>query len=103
MVALLWGIIACGLSATFAVTAVMTIHTGTQGQTSRQRPDDGSLWTAGLIYNNPDDPSLLVPKRVGTGWTVNWGRPAGKAMTLTLLLLILAGVVTAVVVGSTSG
>lgn len=151
---LLLGIIACSLSAAFAVAAVMTWssgvgstsyipgylpliafflpsilggwycwrsyrrdvagpaqggdgptggHTGAERQTHPQHPDDDSLWMAGLIYNNPDDPSLLVPKRAGIGWTINWGRPAGKAITLAMLLLILAGVVTAVVVASTSG
>ncbi|WP_230854840.1 DUF5808 domain-containing protein [Arthrobacter terrae] len=150
---LLLGIIACSLSATFAVTAVMTWssgvgspfyipgylplivffvplllggwycwrsyrsedaafartasgqadqHTGARS-TRPQHPDDDSQWIAGLIYNNPEDPWLLVPKRAGIGWTINWGRPAGKAITLAMLLLVLTGVVTAVVVGSTSG
>jgi uncharacterized membrane protein len=27
----------------------------------------------GLIYYNPDDPALIVEKRIGIGWTLNLG------------------------------
>jgi hypothetical protein len=42
----------------------------------RLGPGDGtpdSSWTWGLLYNNPDDPALFVPKRFGIGFTVNFG------------------------------
>jgi uncharacterized membrane protein len=32
--------------------------------------DDDEYWANGFTYNNPDDKSLLVPKRVGIGETV---------------------------------
>ena len=38
-------------------------------------PDEGWKW--GLIYDNPADPALWVPKRVGIGWTINLGHPWG--------------------------
>ncbi|SNT65500.1 Uncharacterized membrane protein [Asanoa hainanensis] len=38
--------------------------------------DDDANWRGGLIYVNRDDPALLVPKRFGVGWTLNFGRPA---------------------------
>ncbi|HET8715685.1 MAG TPA: DUF5808 domain-containing protein [Holophagaceae bacterium] len=41
----------------------------------------------GLIYRNPRDPRLLVPKRYGVGWTFNYGRPAAWILTALLLLL----------------
>lgn len=33
-------------------------------------------WKAGMFYVNPDDPALLVEKRFGIGYTLNFGRPA---------------------------
>ena len=35
--------------------------------------DDDRYWKLGLIYVNKDDPSILVEKRFGIGWTVNMG------------------------------
>jgi uncharacterized membrane protein len=43
-----------------------------------------------LTYNNPDDPTVFVPKRYGIGWTVNFGQPLGKLFLIgTLLPLVL--------------
>ena len=35
--------------------------------------DDDRYWKMGLFYVNKDDPSILVEKRFGIGWTVNMG------------------------------
>ncbi|HET9016599.1 MAG TPA: DUF5808 domain-containing protein [Thermomicrobiaceae bacterium] len=51
--------------------------------------DDERYWLGGIIYNNPDDPELLVPKRFGLGRTLNFGRPLGKVLTIGLLLVAL--------------
>ena len=51
--------------------------------------DDDRNWLAGLIYYNPDDSDLLVPKRLGYGWTVNFGHPRGKLFLGVLIALIL--------------
>lgn len=51
--------------------------------------DDARNWIAGVIYYNPDDPDLLVPKRFGYGWTINFGHPRGKVVLLVLIGLIL--------------
>lgn len=45
-----------------------------------------------VFYCNPDDPSLLVPMRWGSGVDFNYGRWAGKVLIL-LILLGLASVV----------
>ena len=34
-------------------------------------PDE--CWKLGMIYYNPDDPALVVEKRFGIGWTLNFG------------------------------
>lgn len=54
--------------------------------------DDDRFWRgAGAVYINADDPAVLVPKRVGIGWTVNLGNPR---------FLIAAAAVLAVVAGA---
>jgi len=35
--------------------------------------DDDRFWKAGLFYLNRDDPALLVARRFGAGWTLNFG------------------------------
>lgn len=35
---------------------------------------DDSEWAGGLIYHNDKDPSIIVPKRYGIGYTFNLGR-----------------------------
>jgi uncharacterized membrane protein len=32
-------------------------------------------WIGGLVYFNPTDPALLVEKRMGIGWSLNFGNP----------------------------
>ena len=39
-------------------------------------PDE--CWSLADVYNNPNDPALFVPKRLGYGYTINFGNPAGK-------------------------
>ena len=51
-----------------------------------------ALWLGGMFYINPEDPSLIVPKRAGIGTTINLGRPVGRTIGA-LIILILAGVV----------
>jgi uncharacterized membrane protein len=34
-------------------------------------PDE--CWTLGGIYKNPNDPAIFVQKRVGFGYTINFG------------------------------
>jgi uncharacterized membrane protein len=43
--------------------------------------DDDRFWRGGLVYVNRDDPALMVPRRFGLGWTLNFGNP-GAAMFL---------------------
>ncbi|HEY2762913.1 MAG TPA: DUF1648 domain-containing protein [Pseudonocardiaceae bacterium] len=48
--------------------------------------DDDKYWRGGLFYINRDDHTLLVPRRFGLGWTLNFGNPKAA--------MLLAGVVT---------
>ena len=40
----------------------------------------------GVVYKNAEDPRLWVPKRLGVGWTVNFGHRAAVPVTLALVL-----------------
>lgn len=50
-----------------------------------ERATDARHWIGGLIYYNRDDPSLLVEKRVGIGWTFNFAQPVVWAWTAFML------------------
>ncbi|WP_163567989.1 DUF1648 domain-containing protein [Fodinicola feengrottensis] len=60
--------------------------------------DDDKYWRGGLLYVNRDDHALMVPRRFGIGWTLNFGNPrtamllAGLAALIALLITLrLAG------------
>lgn len=46
-------------------------------------PDEG--WKAGMFYYNPADPALLVEKRMGWGWTLNFGHKGAWLIVLAIL------------------
>jgi uncharacterized membrane protein len=51
--------------------------------------DDDRYWSAGVFYNNPNDPALFVPKRFGLGWTLNFGHPQAKLFLITIAVVVL--------------
>jgi uncharacterized membrane protein len=56
---------------------------------SDRTPDQ--CWKWGIFYYNPDDPALMVEKRFGIGWTVNFAhRGAWIFIGLTLFLLVVS-------------
>ena len=50
--------------------------------------DDECYWIWGSIYNNPNDPSFMVQKRFGIGWTINLGHPGGKILFIITILIL---------------
>ena len=50
-------------------------------------PDD--KWK-GVFYSNPDDPAVLVAKRYGIGYTLNFGNPWSWVVLALILLLVAA-------------
>ena len=60
-----------------------------RGRTDAVFRDDDRYWSAGVFYNNPDDPNLFVPKRFGLGWTLNFGHPQAKLVLIGVLVVIL--------------
>jgi uncharacterized membrane protein len=49
--------------------------------------DDDALWKGGVVYVSRDDPSVMVPKRFGVGWTLNWGNWRSWAVTVVFVAL----------------
>ena len=56
----------------------------------KRPPDDG--WR-GVFYSNPDDPALLVPKRYGIGYTLNFGNRWSWVVLAFVLLLVAVPVI----------
>lgn len=61
--------------------------------------DDDRCWVSGILYNNPVDPDLIVPKRFRLGWTVNVGHPLGRLLLIVMLLLPVATALLAALAG----
>lgn len=59
--------------------------------------DDDRLWKAGLIYVSRADPAMVVPARVGFGWTLNLGNRLSWLVVAAVVLLPagLAGIMAA--------
>ncbi|MDO5712859.1 MAG: DUF1648 domain-containing protein [Tissierellia bacterium] len=52
--------------------------------------DEDDYWyLGGTVYYNPDDPAMIIPKRVGIGTTINAGTRAGKIVyAITVIVLL---------------
>ena len=60
------------------------------GRTGRRPPEEA--WK-GVFYSNPEDPSLLVPKRYGIGYTLNFGNPWSWVVLALILLMVAVPIV----------
>jgi uncharacterized membrane protein len=54
-------------------------------------PDDG--WKAGMVYYNPADPAVLVERRMGWGWTLNFGHKVSWLIVIAFLAAIIGPMV----------
>jgi uncharacterized membrane protein len=50
--------------------------------------DDDKYWRGGLFYINREDRALLVPRRFGLGWSLNFGNPRTAMLLASVLALI---------------
>ncbi len=109
-----WTVAACAIGLIVLIMAVVIgavvrgrIQLRPANVRDRQTPrpdaaDDDDHWKGGLFYVNRGDPSVLVPRRFGLGWTLNFGRPGGVALAV-VLLIVIAGVVTTVILLARAG
>jgi uncharacterized membrane protein len=54
------------------------------------RDDDRYWYLSSAVYNNPDDPDLIVRRRYMPGWTLNIGHPVGRLIVIGVLVLLVA-------------
>jgi uncharacterized membrane protein len=50
---------------------------------------DNSNWVWGVFYVNKNDPSIMVEKRIGIGYTINFGNRWAVLLMAAFLVLIL--------------
>ncbi|GCE17698.1 DUF1648 domain-containing protein [Dictyobacter kobayashii] len=90
-------VIAITLLVIAGVIVYLTRLVASKNQSQSPRPDtdkkfvardDDRYWIGGLFYYNPDDPALWVEKRMGLGWTINFGNTTGKIVTVAFILII---------------
>lgn len=66
---------------------------GSESDIVDQRPvgdrTPDQCWRAGMFYVNTDDPAVLVEKRFGIGYTLNFGRPAAWLLMAFILALVI--------------
>ena len=48
---------------------------------------DDRYWKLGGIYVNSNDPAIFVERRIGLGWTINFGNPRALLVMLVILAL----------------
>jgi uncharacterized membrane protein len=47
-------------------------------------------WKAGVVYYNPSDPALVVEKRTGFGYTLNFGNRLSWVLAAGLVLVLVS-------------
>jgi len=50
-------------------------------------------WKLLVFYYNPDEPRLLVAKRTGSPWTLNFARPIAWAIVAVPFAIMIVGAV----------
>lgn len=89
---LLWPALALICAATLAVLAYTFVVLGRAPREPLRNP---AAWR-GIFYFDRDDPALFVPKRVGLGYTFNFGHPGAIALAFVLLLVPLLATAAAI-------
>jgi uncharacterized membrane protein len=59
-----------------------------EGDTGLIHWDDDKSWRGGLFYINRDDHALMVPRRFGLGWALNFGNPRAAILLAGVVALI---------------
>lgn len=97
-----WGLALTAVIAAFTVSLLRggqggsraTVAAGPSGRPAPKgdrTPD--ACWKWGLLYVNPADPSILIEKRFGVGYTLNFGNRWTWVMLALVLVPVAAGLV----------
>lgn len=71
-----------------ALLAVLSILVPILARRDDSTPD--RCWKAGIFYANPADPALFVEKRLGIGYTLNFGNPWSWIVLVFIILIAIA-------------
>ena len=89
------------LIVTIVVFVISLMHAGQGGArlvgTGRGPIGDRTAderWIGGFLYFNPTDPALLVERRMGIGWTVNFGNPWSWVPVVAVAVIVVAAPLT---------
>lgn len=80
-----------------ALGLIIAVRTGQGGaRLAGASPSDrmaDRYWNLGVIYVNRDDPALIVERRYGFGWTLNFGNPLSWLLVVAIVALPLLTVI----------
>ncbi len=83
----IWLVLAAVLAVTAGFIWPIIRISQESGSGSDGTPDE--CWKFGQIYYNPNDPALMVEKRFGVGYTINFGNRASWLLIGLLALIVL--------------
>lgn len=90
---LIWTMVYALLLVAFTVyTEFATRHAQqrlTQGRKVQPIVDEDDYWIWGQFYYNPNSNKIMINERVGMGMSMNMAHPAGKAMAVLSILVLL--------------
>lgn len=93
---------------------IYMVTTGFSGDRLSRRDDEGTEevkdnkiyfeksennWRWGIIYINKDDPTLMVEKRMGGGYTLNFGNPKAIWILVAILAFVLLTLIASFLMG----
>ena len=55
--------------------------------------DDDRFYKIGLFYYNKQDPAIMIQKRVGIGYDLNYGNPISKILAIIVGIILIGTVV----------
>jgi uncharacterized membrane protein len=93
-----WGLALAAAIAVFAVSLIRAGQGGSRATATAGTPPAGDrtpdeCWMWGLSYVNPADPSILIEKRLGIGYTLNLGNRWTWVVLALLLVPVVLGLV----------
>lgn len=55
--------------------------------------NESNYWKWGVIYYNPNDKRIFLPKRTGLGITFNFAQPISIIITASLMIIIIVTII----------
>lgn len=59
-------------------------------------PNESDYWNWGVIYYNPNDKRIFLPKRTGLGITLNFAQPISVILIVLFFIIILTAIISSV-------